>query len=180
MKRTFYSLAALLLACSLTGCGEISPDKAADGADWDKDWTILGSTLGIEESNPKLTLQENPVVLTGKDTYYATWSMGEAVPYVNEDGDDTDLYDAQLYVLLVNNEELKSAAKEAADQEEQKIDPKDTIKEWVDHEKDIYEITKEDDEIINGQSYHLLSYRTLSETNPYEASLHLPSMVITA
>ena len=39
----------LLLAAvlSLSGCS-VYPERAADGTQWDEEWTMLGSVLGVE------------------------------------------------------------------------------------------------------------------------------------
>ena len=73
--------------------------RRADGTPWDPDWTMLGSVLGVEEPENDFTLQENYSVLTGEDIYYAAWVTGEPDAYTNEDGEDVEVYGAQIYLL---------------------------------------------------------------------------------
>ena len=72
------------------------PDIAADGAVWSEDWTILGNALGVEEPGEGFVLLDNNSILTADDTYLATWTSGEPVPYTNADGDEVDLGLAEL------------------------------------------------------------------------------------
>ena len=88
----------LCMALFLSGCGKAAPPKAADGADWSEDWVTLGSVIGVDTPEG-LTARENSDVLSAKGMYYASWSAGESVPYVNEDGEEVQLYDAQVYLL---------------------------------------------------------------------------------
>ena len=148
--RTAAILAAALL---LAGCSSY-PSAAADGAAWDQSWTILGKAVGVEEPGHGLTLTENPVVLTGSDTHYAVWSAGAGYPFTNDQGDEALYYDAQLYVLASGNGDAAGAETAAED--------------WISREREVYEITGEETVEANGQTYTILSYRTKSETNPYD------------
>lgn len=143
----------LLLAAILTGC-ESYPEKDSQGTEWDKSWTILGRVLGVEDPGNGLILLENPVVLTGSDTYYATWTIGDPSPYTNEEGEETDLYDAQIYLLVYGCED--NTAAEAA------------VEEWTQRENGLYQITGTSSQEISGQTYDLLSYTVSSDTNPYD------------
>lgn len=151
----FIATVALLiaLALALNTCGRY-PDAADDGTPWDRSWEMLGTVLGIEPPGNGLTLQENDSVLTGDDTYYAVWTAGEPSSYVNEEGDDTDLYDASLYLLLYGCADESGAEAAAA--------------EWREKEENSYEILDTTTETINGQEYTILTYRVISESNPYE------------
>lgn len=99
MKKLLLKFLSLLLILTLTACAKY-PDIAADGTAWDKDWEMLGTVLGVETPKNNFTLLENDSVLTGDDTYFATWVTGEPTAWVNEDGKGTDLYPAQIYLLL--------------------------------------------------------------------------------
>lgn len=155
MKRK--GLLALVLAglLCLTGCSEgVYPDKALDGTAWDKSWTMLGSVLGMEDlTKSGFTQEENPVVLTGDDTFYATWSFGEGQAYVNAEGKDATLYDAQLYILLYGCGDEASA--------------EDALTDWTKREEEVYTVTRTEDTEVNGISYSILSYEVKSEDNPY-------------
>ena len=152
MKRMICLILALCLL--LTGCSGHYPDRAVDGAAWDREWTILGTVLGVEEPGDGLTLSENPVVLSGDATYYAVWTIGEGTQYTNEEGKDATVYDAQLYLLLYG----------CGDEEQ----ARQAVSDWTEREHQVYDITQTSDLTANAQDYSLLHYRTISDTNPYE------------
>lgn len=91
------------------------PDQAADGAAWDKSWEMMAKAVGIEPPGHGLTLLANNSVLAGEDTYYAAWTAGELVQYTNADGDEVDLYPAQLYLLLYGCADETAAEEACAD-----------------------------------------------------------------
>ena len=130
------------------------PSAAADGAPWDKSWEMLGSAVGVESPGHDLTFQTNNSVLAGEDTYYASWTIGEPSPYTNEDGDQVDLYPAQLYLLLYGCEDEESA--------------RSACQEFLDRERTTYDIKSEETGSHNGQGYTLLQYDCISDTNPYD------------
>ena len=150
-------LAVICGSLLLGGCGENYPDKAADGTAWDTEWTMLGSVLGVEEPDNGLTLSENPVVLTGSDTYYATWTLGEPTAYTNAEGDDTDLYEAELYVLVLGHDEEEECSA--------------TLDEWLALEEETYQIDSTEEVTCNGCTYTLLSYTVTSDSNPYSRGI---------
>lgn len=151
MKKLLCLLLTVWLLC-LCGCTRY-PDRAMDGTQWDKSWTILGSALGVEEPGDGLTLQDNSSILTGDDLYYATWVIGEPSAYVNEDEDEVDLYDAQLYLLLCGCADGDYA--------------RQTLDDWIARERELYTVIETRTETCNGQEYLLLVYECGSETNPY-------------
>ena len=95
-KRLILLLAACLF---LGGCSQPVPAKAADGAAWSEEWVSVGNVVGVDTPEG-LTPRENNTALDIKGMYYATWSMGEETAYVNADGGDAKVYDAQFYLLL--------------------------------------------------------------------------------
>ncbi len=153
--------AAALSALFLSGCGESYPDRADDGAVWDKSWEMLGAVLGIEGGDG-FTLLENDVVLAGDDTFYASWVRGEGTPFTNAEGKDTTLYPQQVHVLLYGCAD--AAAAESA------------LSDFKEREAALGELLSEEAADINGQQYSLFSYSTPSDTNPYD---HLVSAYTT-
>lgn len=129
------------------------PEKAADGAVWDRNWTMLGSVLGVEEPGNGLVLLDNNAALSYQDIHYATWAVGDPSPYTNDVGDEVALYEAQLYLLVYG----------CADAENAQI----AVREWMGREKETYAVTDTRTEIRNNQEYTLLCYEAVSETNPY-------------
>lgn len=153
MKRWKYAAALLMTALlMLSGCGQY-PEQAADGTPWDPNWTMLGSVLWAEEPENGFSLLDNYSVLTGEDIYYATWAAGEPTDYTNEDGEDVQVYDAQIYLLAAGY------ADEAQAQQNQE--------EWIARQQETYTVTDSWSETRNGQEYTLLAYECSSETNPY-------------
>ena len=151
MKKTLGLVLSICLLC-LSGCAQY-PDQAADGMEWDESWTMLGSVLGIEAPGDDLVLLDNNSVLTGDDLYYASWAVGESTPYINEDGDEVDLYDAQLYLLLAGCADGAYAQQNVYD--------------WIAREQETYTVLETKTEIRNRQEYTLLVYECGSDTNPY-------------
>lgn len=152
MKKQLCLFLALGLL-GLSGCSPHYPDRAADGTDWDKDWTLLGSVLGVEAPGDGLTLLDNNSILTGDDLYYAAWTVGEPTSYTNEDGKEVDLYPAQLYLLLCGCADGSYA--------------RQTMEDWLAREEETYTILETRTETHNDQEYTVLTYECGSETNPY-------------
>lgn len=153
MKRWKYAAALLMTGLlMLSGCGQY-PEQAADGTPWDPNWTMLGSVLGAEEPGNGFSLLDNYSVLTGEDIYYAAWAAGEPTDYTNEDGEDVQVYDAQIYLLAAGYTD------EAQAQQNQE--------EWIARQQETYAVTDSWSETRNGQEYTLLAYECSSETNPY-------------
>ena len=153
MKKRMLIVCALLLCVILSGCRTRYPSAAADGAPWDESWDMLGSVLGVEEPGHGFTLLDNNAILTADDTYLATWASGESTAYVNADGDDTELYEAEIYLLLFGCKDAGNARAAVAD--------------WIARESDTYTVTETRTETYNGQAYTVLVYECGSDTNPY-------------
>lgn len=145
--------AVLCILTMLTGC---SPDlsETAAAVQVDGDVIRVGTQLEIEKPDGSLSLLDNKEALAADGLYYAAWSMGDAAPYENSDGDTVDLYDAQLYLLL----------SECADSE----DAQEARSSWLDAARQNYEVSKEEEITCNGQSYTCLHYKCVSEDNPYD------------
>lgn len=148
----FLLILAIILVGNLVDFSQY-PSSAADGAPWDKSWEMMGKVVGIEPPGHGLAFQTNNSVLAGEDTYYASWTIGEGEPYINEDGDEVSLYPAQLYLLLYGCEDAASA--------------QSTCEEFLSRERQTYAVQSESSASHNGQSYTVLEYTCLSETNPY-------------
>lgn len=97
-----------------------------------------------------MTPRENSDALSAKGMYYATWSIGEAEEIFNENGDQAQVYDAQVYLLLSGFNDAVKAEETAA--------------EWLGLAYEQYAVDAEAAETCNGQEY---TYTYTSETNPY-------------
>ena len=149
MKKSLIAL--LLAACAcLAGCAQ-APTAAADGAAWSDDWITVG-IIGVD-TPAGIDPQENSDAIALKGMYYATWSIGEAEPYTNEEGDEAQLYDAQIYLLLAGYDAAEKAEESAA--------------EWQAMANDHYAVDRTLSAVCNGQDFTVLTYAFDSETNPY-------------
>jgi len=137
----------------LCGCSKSAPAKAADGTAWSEDWITLGNVLGVEEPGNGLILRDNKDALSVSDMYLASWTIGDATPYVNEDGDEVALYPARLDVLVYG---CKSG--DAADQ---------TVSDWSARQAETYDVADAGEQSHNGQNYIISAYTCKSEANPY-------------
>lgn len=147
-----FGLFLLTLALCLTGCGQASPLQAEDGSAWSDDWVTVGNVVGVETPEG-MTARENNTALATSGMYYATWSIGEAEPYVNEDGEDAEIYDAQTYLLLAGYNAAEKAEENMA--------------KWMSMANERYTVDGTQFVTCNGQTFTVLTYSFDSETNPY-------------
>ena len=113
----------------------------------------VGRYLDVNNTNENLILYDYKEALAGDGLYYASWRIGDAMPYKNSDGDIVDLYDAQLYLLLgefTSNEKAQ-----------------DNRNEWIEKAKNNYEISVEEETIYNEHPYLIITYTFPGENNPY-------------
>ena len=150
MKKAFLLIMICCILAGLTGCKAQTPTMAVDGTPWSEDWLTLERILGIEEPGHGLTLRDDKVA---RNMRYAAWSIGEAQPYVNASGEETNLYDAQLVLLM-----LASSSEEEA---------QISVDEWVDLAAENYTITDTAQQTCNGQEFTVLTYTFSSETSPF-------------
>lgn len=148
----FALILALIAAGSLVDFSQY-PSAAADGAAWDKNWEMMAKVVGIEAPGGGLTLLTNNSVLAGEDTYYASWTVDEPSPYTNADGDEVNLYPAQLYVLLYGCADQAAAESACAG--------------FLAREQQTYTVHSQRTEEHNAQRYTVLDYTGGSAGNPY-------------
>ena len=150
MKRLL--VLCLCMTLFLSGCVRAVPPKAVDGTAWNEDWVTLGNALGVDTPEG-LTAQESSDVLSAKGMYYATWSIGEAEPHINEDGEDAQLYDAQVYLLTAGYDSI------------QKVE--EATEEWLAIANEQYAVEETKAETYNGQEFIVITYTYTSDSNPY-------------
>lgn len=153
MRRAAAMILAGAVGLSLTGCGQNIPAAAADGAKWDDGWVNVGGIVGVD-TPAGLDSRENDDTLGMNGMYYATWSSGDAEPYTNADGDEAELYDAQVYLLLAGYDEAGKA--------------EDSASEWLDMAAQQYTVEDTATETYNGQEFTVITYTFSSDTNPYQ------------
>ena len=152
MKKAAAALLSGVLCLCLTGCGTVlPPETAADGADWEESWVTVGGLVGVDTPDG-MDARENNEALAANGMYYATWSMGEAEPYTNADGDEAQLYDAQVYLLLsgCRSDELAE----------------DALAQWRSMAELEYAVETTAEETHNGQDFTVITYTFDSDTNP--------------
>ncbi|MDE5910537.1 MAG: hypothetical protein K2H52_17680 [Lachnospiraceae bacterium] len=153
LKRLLYILCTTFM---LTGCAHASLLSQGTKQDtWSNSgFVTVGHNMTIQNTDNQMTLLENIDVLSADGLYYATWTMGDSEPYENSEGDIVDLYDAHLYLLLG---EFPSSQ-----------DAQENMNKWLTAGKSNYEILSEEEITCSGQSYSLITYNCINETNPYE------------
>lgn len=109
-KRLIFIVLALCLV--FTGCSK-APSKAIDGLDWDKDWTTVGSLLGVEPRDG-WTLQRSEDVLAAEGMYYYVWAKGEAITYTNEFEETVTSYPEEIHLILLEAPSEEQAASSLA------------------------------------------------------------------
>lgn len=151
MKKHVFLLLAVCVC--LSGCAMPPPRQAADGLAWSGDWVTVGGVIGVEAPGG-LDLLENNDALSASGMYYASWSMGEAAPYTNADGEASELYDAQLHLLLAGYDAAEKAEDAAA--------------EWLEMASERYVVDEAfADASFNGQTFEIVTYACASGANPY-------------
>lgn len=152
MKKLLPALLLLICIC-ITGCAPV-PTVTADGTAWSDGWVTVGGIIGVDTPDG-IDLRENNDTLSMKGMYYATWSIGESEPYTNEDGEEAQLYDAQIYLLLAGYSTAEKAEESAA--------------EWQSLANDRYTVSQTLSETCSSQSFTILTYTYNSDTNPFSA-----------
>lgn len=154
MKKRLMLLSLLACLCALSGCAkQPAPVAALDGAAWDESWTVLDNTLGVEQPQNGFTLLANNQALAIENIHLATWASGDPIPYITAEGEETNIYEAQIYLLLTSYKDEATA--------------KANVQDWIARESGTYTVAKTLSETHNGQDYTLLVYDCGSDTNPY-------------
>ena len=156
MKKIALLILSVIIAVSLTACSKYPKTDLENNA-WNREWEMLGTVLGVEPPQNGFTLLENDTVLTGDDTYFASWVSGEPTKWTNDAGKETDLYPAQIYLMLYGCGD-EDAAKEA-------------LNDYLSKEESTYTVQDKFEETVSGQTYTCITYTCGSETNPYSRGI---------
>lgn len=146
MKR---KIIALFLALSLLLCGCGSEPLPAD---WQEDWTIIAPFLAAEPMEG-FTFGESDDILGLSGVYYAAWTNGDPRPFTNSEGEETAIFNSQIYVVA---QECRTEA-----------DALQNIAAWTARERQNYETGEETTVTINGREYTILTMISGREGNPY-------------
>ena len=146
MKLKIFTL-ILVLSLLLAGCGGKTPQ-----ADWDESWTAIAPFLAAEPT-VDFSFGESSDIGGLGGVYYATWTNGDAREYTNAEGEDTVIFNSQIYVVA---QECRSA--EEAQQ---------NIAVWKAREKQNYQVSEEFGITLNDRDYIMLTMISGKEGNPY-------------
>ncbi|HIT05294.1 MAG TPA: hypothetical protein IAB53_01425 [Candidatus Scybalocola faecipullorum] len=149
--RLFICLAASSLL--LTGCSAIREVTENTEPAYESSVTI-GHDVTIDSIDPQLLLFNNTDTLSSRGLYYATWVIGDGVPYENSDGATIDLYDAQLYFLL--------SEANSADSAQQSLDS------WLSSANENYNISESSQVTCAGLDYTFITYTVDDEESAYD------------
>ena len=146
MKRIALAL-ILALVLVLAGCGSDTSQT-----NWDENLTIIAPFLAAEPMEG-FTFGESDDIFGISGVYYAAWTNGEARSFTNAEGEDTVIFDAQIYVV----------AQECRTEEE----AQQNITAWKAREKQNYQVSEELGITLNNRSYTMLTMASGNEGNPY-------------
>ena len=161
-KRVIIPLAVLgaflcVLLVFLSRLGTKAPARPVRGEAWSESWEVLGSVLGVQAPEQGFSLLDNTSILTVQDTYLATWVSGEPMDYETVAGDETQIYDAQLFVLLQGCKDNENAQM--------------AVDEWMGLATENYDVSQTASQTHNGQEYTVITYTVRSDTNPYDQGM---------
>lgn len=146
MRKIIFAL--IILCLLLTGCGaDLGPASSPGPGP-----VLVGNFVEVD-APPEYVPMEYNDVLAADGIYYATWSVGKAKPYTNEDGEDAEIFDTQVYFLLSEKTSPENARAE--------------VEELLELAQSRYQVESTGEETYDGQTYTVLSYRYDSDTNPY-------------
>lgn len=146
MKRKVCIL-ILTLCLVLAGCG----GKTLP-ADWDKSWTVIAPFLAAEPMEG-FAFGESADTLGLGGVYYAAWTNGEARSFTNSQGEETVVFNSQIYVVA---EECRTEA-----------DAGQSLAAWMAREQQNYSCGETYEMTVNGQTYTILPMQEGREGNPY-------------
>lgn len=155
MRRLAAIVTAAALCVILSACGRVVPETTVTGESWDESWILIGNSMGVETPEG-VDFLENNDALGIQDMYYASWTIGEGESYTDAEGEESEMFDGQIYVLLsVCGSDVEAA--ESAD-------------EWMGLAEESYIVESTSECEYNGASYTVLSYaygEESDEENPY-------------
>lgn len=141
----------LALALLLTGCGSAAAPEDRH-PDWPERWFRVHPDLGVEAPEG-FVFNESNDVMAMSGLYYATWIAGDGREITNPQGRAATVYDAQLYVLVKENETAAEAEADVAD--------------WLDREAGSYETGALQTLDAAGQTWQVLPLTAPRADNPY-------------
>lgn len=161
MKKRVFAL-TLIFALLLTGCSAKLPEKDTAGNAWDKDWTMVGSLLGVEK-RADWVLSRSEDVLAAEGIFYFVWTNGDAVTYTNDFDEEVTSHQAEIHLIL-------SEAPSAAEAEK-------TAGEWAQLTRERYPDAEESLANFAGQDFTVSTYTTEQSKGATAAALRGSSVI---
>ena len=140
-----YIALILFLCMALTGCG-------SSAAQWEADWVEVAPFLAVSPVEC-YEFGESADTLGLGGVYYATWTNGDPRNYTNTDGENTVIFNSQVYVIV---QEFRTEA-----------EAETGLNQWLAREKQNYTCGEETTVTVSGRDYTVLPLFSGSETNPY-------------
>lgn len=150
MKKTVFCIMLCAILACLAACGAKGPTVAADGSPWDDDWIMVGAKIGAETPGGDFTLRD---VKGAKKMTFTAWSVGESQPHTDAQGEESNVYDAQLVILVI-----EAGTAEAA---------QTNVDEWLSLAGENYSVTGTTRQTCNGQEFTVLAYDFPSQESAY-------------
>ena len=150
MKKTTLCIMLCTILLLLTACGAKGPTVAADGTPWSEDWIMVGSKMGVEDPGADFTLRD---MKGARRMYFTAWSVGEARPYTNAQGETSNVYDAQLVLLLTEASSAQSAQV--------------SVDEWLALAGENYDLIDTTQQTLAGQEFTVVTYRFPDRAGAY-------------
>lgn len=113
----------------------------------------LGSHFQVDNTDSRRTLTNHVDTLAASGLYYASWGLGNISAYESAKDGTINLYDAQIYLLLGEYKNERSAA--------------ENMQEWLDNARTNYEVQNEEEISFCGQVFTKLTYLFAGEDGPY-------------
>ena len=145
MKKCILLLIALCLL--LTGCG-----TGKNTANWQPDWVEVAPFLAVSPVEC-YEFGESADTFGLGGVYYATWTNGDPRNYTNADGEETVIFNSQIYVIV---QEFRSES-----------EARTALNQWLARESQNYSCGEATAVTVDGRDYTLLPLFSGSETNPY-------------
>lgn len=139
----------------LTGCSLISLETEA--VTEDSSCITVGTIFEAKNLDSRLVLMDHKETLAADGLYYISWGMNRQETDKSKEEDDTQQYDAQLYLLLGEGKSSEEAQRNM-----------DT---WLTAAKSNYEIITEKDVSCNEQSYSVILYNRNSADSIYDKGI---------
>lgn len=141
---------SVIMLLSLTGC-VMSEDSYH--VDSETGTITVGDAVIIGKLDERLQLQTQQNNISANGLYYVPWAIGEGEDFVNAEGKNAKLYDAELYFLLGKTKSPEKA--------------KEGVDSWLASADENYKILSQETLTVNDHDYTVITYNFNDENTPY-------------